>query len=174
MTIMANVTETSEFNLAGAIANTWQVTDVNAIHDAIATLAEALPNDNLTQWSKDQQQLQYTAQAMVLNAIASGLDYAYKYQEKALDKIAVDLTEHQKSADGTEFWNAKAESLLERLAVTEHNSDAILQVLHSVKKNYEHSTGDAWKPWSPTAKVQVESATSNEVANVLARLQRNK
>ena len=55
MTIMANVTETSEFNLAGAIANTWQVTDVNAIHDAINTLAEALPNDNLTQWSKDQQ-----------------------------------------------------------------------------------------------------------------------
>lgn len=167
---MKDITETSELNLAGAIANTWQVTDVGSIDDAIGLLFEALPNDNLTQWSKDQQQLQYTAQAMVLNAIASGLDYAYKYQEKALDKIAVDLTEHQKSADGTEFWNGKAESLLERLAVTEHNSDAICQVLHAVKRRYQDSTGDAWKPWSPTVKVQVESATSNEVANVLARL----
>ena len=67
---MKDITETSELNLAGAIANTWQVTDVGSINDAIGLLFEALPNDNLTQWSKDQQQLQYTAQAMVLNAIA--------------------------------------------------------------------------------------------------------
>lgn len=173
MALLKDVAEgNNEYNLASEIANHWKITQVADIQDALGNLFEALPDDNLTQWSKDNQNTSYTAQALTFGAMASGLDYAVKYQEKSIAKLADDLTEHHKACDDTEFWNTKAESLLERLAVNEHNLDALSQTLESVKHFYENSTGDVWKAYTPASKTPVVSATSLELAATLARLGR--
>lgn len=169
---MTDITVTGSINLASEIANHWKVTDVDAIQESIGNLFEALPDDNLTQWSKDQQNTSFTCQALVLSAMASGLDFSIKYQERSIAKLADDLTEHSRSCDDTEFWNTKAESLLERLAVNEHNLDALSQVFSSVKHFYSNSTGDTWKAYEAKSKTPVITATTLELASTLARLGR--
>ena len=79
------------------------------------------------------------------------------------------LFRSNKTNNGTEFWNVKAESLLERLAIIEHNLDALEQVFHAVKEKYEQATGDQWRPYTPPSKSQKETATASEVAQVLAK-----
>jgi hypothetical protein len=172
MALLRDVSEVGNINLASEIAQTFSKVEIDKVQEGLGILFEALPADNLTLWSKENDQLQYTCQALAFSAMANGLDYAVKYQQKQIDKIADDLAEHFKSNQGTEFWNVKAESLLERLAVCEHNLDALAQVFDVVKHNYKNSTGDSWKPYTPPSKTTAETATAYEVQATLARLKR--
>ena len=172
MTILKDVTVTSEINLASDIANTFSILDIEQMQEGLGLVFEALPADNLTLWSKENGQTQYTCQALTLSAMSTGLDYAVKNQQRMLDKIADDLNDHYKAQNPSEFWNTKAESMLERLAVCEHNLDAIAQVFDTVTKLYYNSTGDQWKPYNAPSKTLNQTATNLEVASVLARLKR--
>ena len=159
----------NENNLISTISHQFTYVDIEKLQEGLGMVTEAMPNDNLTQWSKDNSQLSYTCQALTLNAFANGLSFALSNQTKQIDKIASDLSDHNKVNNGTEFWNVKAESLLERLAVCEPNLDALEQAFDVVKKLYENSTGDAWKPYTPPSKSTTETATASEVASVLAK-----
>lgn len=172
MAILRDVSEVGNINLASEISQTFSKVEIDKVQEGLGILFEALPADNLTLWSKENDQLQYTCQALAFSSMANGLDYAVKYQQKQLDKIADDLNEHYKMHNSGEFWNSKAESMLERLAVCEHNLDALAQVFDVVKHNYKNSTGDSWKPYTPAAKTTAETATAYEVAATLARLKR--
>lgn len=156
-------------NLIATIGNSFTFVNIDQLQEGLGLVMESLPNDNLTQWSKDNQQLSYTCQALTLNAFANGLNYALQNQQKQISKIADDLNEHNKVNNGTEFWNVKAESLLERLAVCEHNLDALEQAFHIIKKLYETSTGESWRVYTPPSKTAKETATASEVASVLAK-----
>ena len=156
------------------VERNFSITDIEGLRSGLGLLAEALPSDNLTQWSKENGQYGYTCQAVTLNAMATGLNYAVSSQAKYLDKLADDLNEHYKQNDGTEFWNTKGESLLERVAVCEHNLDALEQVFHIIKDLYENSTGDAWKPYTAPTKTATQTATAGDVAEALARLQKRR
>jgi hypothetical protein len=160
----------NQSELISAIAHQFTYTDIDKLAEGFGLVFESLPADNLTQWSKENGQYSYTCQALTFNAIANGIDYAVKNQTKQIGKIGDDLMEHNRVNNGTEFWNVKAESLLERLAVCEHNLDALEQVFQKVKELYEQATGDAWKPYTPPSKTSKETATASEVATVLARL----
>ena len=156
-------------NLIASIGNSFTFVNIPQLEEGLGLVFESLPNDNLTQWAKDNGQTSYTCQALVLNSFANGLNFALQNQQKQIGKIADDLNEHYKVNNGTEFWNVKAESLLERLAVCEHNLDAIEQAFHIVKKLYENSTGESWKVYTPPSKTSTETATASEVAQVLAK-----
>jgi len=159
----------NQSELISAVAHTFTYMDIEKMSEGLGLLFESLPADNLSQWSKENGQFQYTSQALCFNALANGLDYAVKNQHKIASKTADDLNQHNKSNNGTEFWNTKAESLLERLAVIEHNLDALEQVFHAVKEKYEQATGDQWRPYTPPSKTATETATASEVASVLAK-----
>ena len=159
----------NQSELISAVAHTFTYMDIEKMSEGIGLLFESLPADNMTQWSKENGQFQYTSQALAFNALANGLDYGVKNQHKLATKTADDLNQHNKTNNGTEFWNVKAESLLERLAVIEHNLDALEQVFHAVKEKYEQATGDAWRPYTAPSKTATETATASEVASVLSK-----
>jgi hypothetical protein len=159
----------NQSELISAVAHTFTYMDIEKMSEGIGLLFESLPADNMTQWSKENGQFQYTSQALAFNALANGLDYGVKNQHKLATKTADDLNQHNKTNNGTEFWNVKAESLLERLAVIEHNLDALEQVFNAVKEKYEQATGDAWRPYTPPSKTATETATASEVASVLSK-----
>ena len=159
----------NQSELISAVAHTFTYMDIEKMSEGIGLLFESLPADNMTQWSKENGQFQYTSQALAFNALANGLDYGVKNQHKLATKTADDLHQHNKTNNGTEFWNVKAESLLERLAVIEHNLDALEQVFHAVKEKYEQATGDAWRPYTAPSKTATETATASEVVSVLAK-----
>ena len=159
----------NQSELISAVAHTFTYMDIEKMSEGLGLLFESLPADNLSQWSKENGQFQYTSQALCFNALANGLDYAVKNQTKLAGKTADDLNQHNKTNNGTEFWNVKAESLLERLAIIEHNLDALEQVFHAVKEKYEQGTGDAWRPYTPPSKTATETATASEVASVLSK-----
>jgi hypothetical protein len=159
----------NQSELISAVAHTFSYMDIEKMQEGIGLLFESLPADNMTQWSKENGQYQYTSQALAFNALANGLDYGVKNQHKLATKTADDLLQHNKTNNGTEFWNVKAESLLERLAVIEHNLDALEQVFHAVKEKYEQATGDAWRPYTAPSKTATETATASEVASVLSK-----
>jgi hypothetical protein len=159
----------NQSEIISTLTHSFTYVDIEKLEEGLGLVSEALPNDNLTQWSKDNGQVSYTCQALTFNAFANGLNYAVQNQQKQIGKIADDLNEHNKVNNGTEFWNVKAESLLERLAVCEHNLDALEQAFAVVKKLYENSTGDSWKVYTPPAKTATETATASEVASVLAK-----
>ena len=127
----------NQSELISAISHTFTYMDIEKMSEGLGLIFESLPSDNLSQWSKENGQFQYTSQALCFNALANGLDYAVKNQQKLASKTADDLNQHNKTNNGTEFWNVKAESLLERLAIIEHNLDALEQVFHAVKEKYE-------------------------------------
>ena len=158
-------------NLISTIAHDFTYVDIEKLQEGLGLVSEALPNDNLTAYSKETGQLAYTCQALTLNAMASGLHYALSSQNKMIDKIAQDLKEHYEAINETEFWNVKAEGLMERLAVCEHNLDALDQAYAVVKVLYENSTGDAWRPYTPKDKTSTatQTATSLDVASVLKK-----
>jgi len=160
----------NQSELISAIGHSFTYMDIEKMSEGLGLLFESLPADNLTQWSKENGQFSYTCQALTFNALANGLAFAVSNQQKQISKIGDDLQEHNRVNNGTEFWNVKAESLLERLAVCEHNLDALDQVFTEVKNKYEQATGDAWRPYTPPSKTAKETATASEVASVLARL----
>ena len=159
----------NQSELISAVAHTFTYMDIEKMSEGIGLLFESLPADNMTQWSMENGQFQYTSQALAFNALANGLDYGVKNQHKLATKTADDLNQHNKTNNGTEFWNVKAESLLERLAVIEHNLDALEQVFNAVKEKYEQATGDQWRPYTPPSKTATETATASEVASVLSK-----
>lgn len=159
----------NQSELISAVSHSFTYMDIEKMSEGLGLVFESLPADNLTQWSKENGQFSYTCQALTFNALANGLSFAVQNQQKQISKIADDLNEHNKVNNGTEFWNVKAESLLERLAVCEHNLDALEQVFHEVKTKYEQATGDAWRPYTPPSNKAKETATASEVANVLAK-----
>lgn len=171
---MSNVSILESGTGIADVERNYSVTDIDALRQGLGLVAEALPNDNLTQWSKENGQFSYTCAAVTFNAIATGLNYAVSSQAKYLDKLADDLNEHYKVNDGTEFWNTKGESLLERVAVCEHNLDALEQVFHIVKDLYENATGDQWKPYTAPTKTATQTATAGDVAEKLAQLQKRR
>lgn len=159
----------NQSELISAVSHSFTYMDIEKMSEGLGLVFESLPADNLTQWSKENGQFSYTCQALTFNALANGLSFAVQNQQKQISKIADDLNEHNKVNNGTEFWNVKAESLLERLAVCEHNLDALEQVFHEVKTKYEQATGDAWRPYTPPSTKAKETATASEVASVLAK-----
>jgi hypothetical protein len=159
----------NQSELISAVAHTFTYMDIEKMSEGLGLLFESLPADNMTQWSKENGQFQYTSQALAFNALANGLDYGVKNQHKLATKTADDLLQHNKNNNGTEFWNTKAENLLERLAVIEHNLDALEQVFHAVKEKYEQATGDQWRPYIAPSKTATETATASEVASVLSK-----
>jgi len=175
---MATLTDISvvpgSVNLASAIANTFKVFDIEQCKEGLGLMFESLPDDNLTEYSKTQQNTSYTCQALVLNAMANGLDYSLKTTFKALDKLTAEIDEHSKGNTETEFWNVRGEQLLERLAVIEHNIDALEQVFHMVKKYYAQSTGNEWTPYVAPSKNAGVTATAVELQATLARLKTRK
>lgn len=159
----------NQSELISAVSHSFTYMDIEKMSEGLGLVFESLPADNLTQWAKENGQFSYTCQALTFNALANGLSFAVQNQQKQISKIADDLNEHNKVNNGTEFWNVKAESLLERLAVCEHNLDALEQVFHEVKNKYEQATGDTWRPYTPPSTKAKETATASEVASVLAK-----
>jgi hypothetical protein len=169
---MSNVSVLETNTGISDIERNFSITQIDELREGLGLVAQALPDDNLTQWSKENGQFAYTTRAVTLNALATGLHYAVSSQEKYLDKLSDDLDQHYKVNDGTEFWNTKGESLLERVAVCEHNLDGLEQVFAIVKDLYENASGDAWKPYTAPSKTATQTATAADVAETLLRLKK--
>lgn len=169
MAILRDISENGQINLASQIANSFTFMEVSEMQNALKTFVETLPADNMTQWHKDKGILGYTSQAIVLNGFANALDYQLKNQNLQLDKIILSLKDCQNSKSDTEFWNNKVESNLERLAVIEHNLDTLEQVFSCVKNLYLNSTGEQWKPYIKPSEKVIETATAQELDNILAK-----
>lgn len=173
MTILKDVSVIEgESNLVQQINQEFNTLELHQMQQGLQLLVEALPDDNLTQWSKDNANTSYTAQAVVLNGMATGLHYALAGQNKMLDKVVDSLREHQEfGSQSTEFWNSRAESLLERIAVIETNIEALYQVFQAVKAHYKRSTSEEWVLWQARNEVSAaQTATSLLVKEKLSKL----
>lgn len=172
MSILKDVSETGELNLASSIVNSFTFMEVSEMQRAIREFSNALPNDNLTAWAKENGIFAYTSQALVLNSFANALNYQLKNLNIQLDKVVNEMKELSQAETKTEFWDRRVQGTIERLAVIETNLDNLDQVFTEVKKLYEQSTGNTWTEYikkSEQEPSQVSTASALELENVLAK-----
>lgn len=175
MSMLKDVSETGEINLASSIVNSFTFMEVSEMQRSIREFANSLPKDNLTDWAKENGIFSYTTQALVLNSFANALNYQLKNLNVQLDKVVNEMKELSIAETKTEFWDRKVQSTIERLAVIETNLDNLDQVFIEIKKLYESSTGNAWTEYikkSEQAPSEVTTASGLELENVLARYAR--
>ena len=169
MAIMQDVSETGNINLSSAIVNKFTFMEVPEMQKAIREFSESLPNDNLTEWAKENGIYAYTTQALVLNSFANALNYQLKNLNTQLDKVVNEMRELQSSETKTEFWDRRVQGTIERLAVIETNLDNLDQIFIEVKKLYEKSTGNAWAEYIKKSEQEPTTASSVELDSILAK-----
>lgn len=165
---MANSANTTE-----VIENDFGVVDMENLPHAVSSFLDCIPENNLTQWHKEQGILTNQAKARLLSALCGALDYQIKNLRANIAQKISELSEHlQSNGQGTEIHEVKTESKIEYIKSSEVTLDSMESVFDLFKVHYESTAQEKWQPYVAKPTVDTNTAGKLMAEELIAKYQK--
>jgi len=114
---------------------------------SIIDLTEMFPNDNLSDYQKENGRVEFTAQARFINGLASGNDFQMKQVRTYILSRESALSDALKSNNSSEVQNAKIENIHGDILNSNITFDLMAEFQIAIKEAYKSCTGSDWVPY---------------------------
>jgi hypothetical protein len=134
---------------------------------ALALLATALPEDNLTNWALNNSELGNSARARVFSAMAQSFHLQTQALNNKIQDTLVNLKELLDNDTGTEISQGKIDSANEYILTQEKTLESMEGLLEICKSVFKETTQTNWNPYTPPKVDKAKQTASNAVAQSL-------
>lgn len=132
---------------------------------ALDQLAQAIPENNITNWANNNGDLGNSARARVLSCMAQGFhNQANTLKSKIFDSVKT-LQDLRNSDNGTEISMGKIESIIEYIQTQEVTLNCMEFLCKESAELYKETSGVAWSAWSPAKIDHTKQTASGKVAD---------
>lgn len=114
---------------------------------ALKTVVGFFDNENLSLWAKENDKLEFSSRARMLNALLSGLTFAIKSQSQYISGVQTKIKEACESSNTTDTHEAYITGLMDNITQNDVTETEFADIILALKDEYKEATGSAWVPY---------------------------